>query len=130
MDDAATKKSHPLPSQRRRIAGRLSRWVIVITAGAALLASAPAVADVADVAETGPSYQLGYTKAVQDGRFTVSRMRAMGFPDDAIVISNQVHKVCARELASVQTVAGVNGADFLRGCASGVQSLVEAGMAS
>ncbi|OOK70695.1 hypothetical protein BZL30_6696 [Mycobacterium kansasii] len=57
-------------------------------------------------------------------------MRAMGFPDDAIVISSQVHKVCARELASVQAVAGVNGADFLRGCASGVQSLVDAGMAS
>ncbi|KZS63265.1 hypothetical protein [Mycobacterium ostraviense] len=129
MAHSAATKNHALPSQRRRTAG-LSRWAIVVIAGAALLASAPAVADVADVAETGPSYQLGYTKAVQDGRFTVSRMRAMGFPDDAIVISSQVHKVCTRELASVQAVAGVNGADFLRGCAGGLQSLVDAGMAS
>ncbi|AGZ50811.1 hypothetical protein PJK45_18540 [Mycobacterium kansasii] len=127
MADSAATTNHALPSQRRRTAGRLSRLLVVATAGAALLASAPAFAD---VAETGPSYQLGYTKAVQDGGFTVGRMRAMGFPDDAIVISSQVHKVCARELASVQAVAGVNDADFLRGCASGVQSLVDAGMAS
>ncbi|KZS85636.1 hypothetical protein [Mycobacterium persicum] len=126
MADSAATTNHALPSQRRT-AGRLARLLVVAAAGAALLASAPAFAD---VAETGPSYQLGYTKAVQDGGFTVSRMRAMGFPDDAIVISSQVHKVCARELASVQAVTGVNDADFLRGCASGVQSLIDAGMAS
>lgn len=126
MADSAATTNHALPSQRRT-AGRLARLLVVAAAGAALLASAPAFAD---VAETGPSYQLGYTKAVQDGGFTVSRMRAMGFPDYAIVISSQVHKVCARELASVQAVTGVNDADFLRGCASGVQSLIDAGMAS
>ncbi|VBA59114.1 hypothetical protein [Mycobacterium attenuatum] len=125
-NDAATK-IHPVPAPRRRAVGRLSRLAIVVIAAAALLASAPAAAD---VAETGPSYQLGYTKAVEDGRFTVNKMRAMGFPDEAIVISNQVPKVCARELASVQGVKGVNDGDFLRGCASGVQSLVDAGLAS
>lgn len=70
-----------------------------------------------------------YARAVKDGRFTVTRMRAMGFPDDAIVFSSQVNKVCARELTSAQTVEGLNGPDFLRGCANGLQSLVDAGIA-
>jgi hypothetical protein len=57
-------------------------------------------------------------------------MRAMGFPDEAIVFSSQVDKVCAKELASVQSADGLDASDFSRGCANGLQSLVDAGVAS
>lgn len=130
MTDDAAISNRPLASRWHLTAGQLSRLALGVAAAAALIVSAPALADTADTAETGPSYQLGYTKAVEDGRFTVSKMRAMGFPEDAIDLSGRVNKVCAKELSAMQSVDGVNGPDFLRGCASGVQSLVDAGLAS
>ncbi|KAA1250812.1 hypothetical protein F0Q45_07500 [Mycobacterium simiae] len=127
MTDNAATSDNPRSSRWHRTTGQLSRLALGMAAATTLIVSAPALAD---TAETGPSYQLGYTKAVKDGRFTVSRMRAMGFPEDAINLSDRVNTVCAKELSAMQSVNGVNGPDFLRGCESGVQSLVDAGLAS
>ncbi|MEB3971334.1 hypothetical protein OSH93_24925 [Mycobacterium ulcerans] len=128
MTDAAATYSHPLPATRCLSTGRLSRVVVGIAAGVTLIASALAYADAGET--TGPSYRLGYDKAVKDGRFTISRMQAMGFPADSIIVSGQVHKVCTNQLAAVQQVRDVYAPDFLRGCASGVQTLVNAGIPS
>ncbi|CAM4191702.1 hypothetical protein MB901379_04353 [Mycobacterium basiliense] len=127
MTDGAATFNHPQQATRRSIVGRLPRVLLGIAAGATVMVAAPANADPGE--GSGPSYQLGYNKAVEDGRYTVTRLRAMGFPDAATVISGQTHNVCARELASVREVDGVNDEDFLRGCASGVQSLVITGVA-
>lgn len=105
------------------------RWLVpaVAALGAFLVASPPVHADPTVIAS--PSYQLGYNRAVLDGRGTANRMRQMGLPESSIVISNQIPDLCARELGSVQTMQGLNGPDFLRGCADGMQSLVAAGVA-
>ncbi|MCV7146083.1 hypothetical protein [Mycobacterium riyadhense] len=122
----ATDQSQP---SRRRITSRpLLALAIGGSLGAALVAASSAQADTTDT--TSPSYQLGYSKAIKDGQLTATRMRAEGFSMEHIPVSSRIPTICAKEAASVETFPSLDHADFLRGCAAGVQSLVASGLGS
>jgi hypothetical protein len=110
--------------------------LLVAPLAAAVVAAASAYAEPAESAHaeaattTSPSYQMGYTKALADVQLAASRMRAEGFDLADIDISSRIPTLCAKESASVQAVPGFSGADFVRGCADGMKSLVQAGIAS
>ncbi|OBK28460.1 hypothetical protein A5634_20480 [Mycobacterium asiaticum] len=101
--------------------------------GAHIGASANAHAEPA--AAPSPSYELGYTKAVNDIRIMASRMRAEGFDLAEINVANRIPALCAKESAAMRTGRdgsdgqSINGPEFLRGCTDGLNSVVRGGTA-
>lgn len=83
------------------------------------------------VVTSGPSYQLGYARAVRDVQTMASRMRAEGFELADIDISGRIPALCAREsaTASGEDIPDFDGPEFLQGCTDGMKALVRAGIA-
>ncbi|MCV7199854.1 hypothetical protein [Mycobacterium angelicum] len=127
MTHPLTTEDHPRPA-RRRSAAKLA-WALAIgcALGAGLVATGVAQADTA--APNTPSYDLGFTKAFNDGQLTATRMRAEGFSLQHIVVSNRIPTICAKEAASVQAFPGLDRPEFMQGCADGMNSLIETGVA-
>lgn len=109
--------------------------MVVGSVGVAIIVAGSANADPAETGraesagKTSPSYQLGYNKTYSDYDILASRMRAEGFALEDIEISSRIPTVCANEARSVQPTPGLDGPDFLRGCADGIKNLVQAGIA-
>lgn len=103
---------------------------------AAVMAAGSATAEPAESARDGGtgensrSYQLGYTKTFNDLDILASRMRAEGFALEDVDISSRIPAVCANEAQSVDESTEFDGPDFMRGCADGIDSLVQAGLVS
>lgn len=122
-------------SSSRRFSGRRLTALVVTSVGVAVVAAGSANADPAETGraesagKTSPSYQLGYNKTYSDYDILASRMRAEGFALEDVDISSRIPTVCANEARSVQSTPGLDGPDFMRGCADGIESLVQAGIA-
>lgn len=125
----------PQPSAGR---GTGKRLLILALApvGAAVVAASSASADPVEsvrsdsAGKTSSSYQLGYHKTSNDLEILASRMRAEGFTLEDVDISSRIAAVCASEARSVEESPEFDGSDFMRGCADGIDSLVQAGIVS
>ncbi|RUP00902.1 MAG: hypothetical protein EKK34_32055 [Mycobacterium sp.] len=127
--------TRPQPSSRRSTGRRLV-MLSILPLAAAVMATNTAYADPAGgvraegAGNTRPSYQLGYTKTFNDLDILARRARAEGLALEDLDFSSRIPAVCAREAQSVGDSTELNGPDFLRGCADGINSLVRAGLVS
>jgi hypothetical protein len=123
-------------SSSSRFTRRRLTALVIASVGVAVVAAGSANADTAgtgraeSAGSTSASYRLGYNKTYSDYDILASRMRAEGFAVEDVDISSRIPAVCANEARSVQTTPGLDGPDFMRGCADGIKSLIRAGIAS
>lgn len=127
MTHPLTTEDHPRLSHRRS-ANKLV-WALVLGCALAMGLMAAGVAQADSANPNSASYDLGFSKAFNDGQLTATRMRAEGFTLEQIVVSSRIPTICAKEAASAQNFPGFVRPDFLQGCADGVNSLIETGAA-
>lgn len=125
MTHPLTTEDHPQRWRRRSNAKLVWGLAFGCALGMGLVAAGVAQADTAS--PNSPSYDLGFTKAFNDGQLTAARMRAEGFSLEQIVISDRIPTICAKEAASAKGFPGFDRPEFLQGCADGVNSLIETG---